>query len=97
MNTHTTPAANRNREHAAILGAGAAACAVCCAGPILGFLAALGIGTATGIALFGLAGLAAAALAAIALSRRRRRRRSAVCTPSPATTPVAAPTVRTPR
>ena len=40
---------NPRKQNAAILGAGAAACAVCCAGPILGFTT-LGIG-AIGFAL----------------------------------------------
>ena len=40
----------RQRDGAAIVGVGAAACAVCCAGPILAFLAAIGLGTAAGFA-----------------------------------------------
>ena len=41
------------KENATIIGVGVAACAACCAGPILGVLAAIGLGTAAGIALFG--------------------------------------------
>ena len=41
------------KESATLVGVGLAACAVCCAGPILGALAALGLGTAAGLALFG--------------------------------------------
>ena len=48
-------------ENAALVGAGVAACAVCCAGPILGFVAALGAGAIAGTLLFGLAGLLIAA------------------------------------
>ena len=40
------------KENTAIMGVGVAACAVCCAGPILGVLAAIGLGTAAGFALF---------------------------------------------
>ena len=41
------------KENAAIVGVGVAACAACCAGPILGFLAAIGLGTAVGFTMFG--------------------------------------------
>lgn len=61
------------KENAAIIGVGVAACAVCCAGPILGVLAAIGLGTAAGFALFGaLAIVVGAAVAAFVLMRRRR-------------------------
>jgi hypothetical protein len=66
-------------EGLGVLGVGAAACAACCAGPILGFLAAIGIGTVAGVALFGLAGLVVAAVA-IPLFVRRRRRTGSTCT-----------------
>jgi len=57
-----------------LIGAGVAACAVCCVGPIAGVLAAIGIGSVAGFALFGLLGLAAAvAIGAVLLLRRRRR------------------------
>lgn len=62
------------KENAAIVGVGVAACAVCCAGPILAVLAAIGLGTAAGFALFGaVAILIGAAVAAAVLVRRRRR------------------------
>ena len=70
---------NKNQD-VALIGAGAAACAVCCAGPILGFLAAIGLGTAAGVAMFGAAGLGIAAIG-IAVLLRRRRRRSPACEP----------------
>jgi len=57
-----------------VLGIGAAACAVCCAGPVLAFLAAASIGTLIGVALFGMFGLAVAAVAVIAYLRRRSGR-----------------------
>ena len=56
-----------------ILGFGVAACAACCAGPILAFLAAIGVGTALGFAVFGVAGLAVALLAIVPIMRRRRQ------------------------
>jgi hypothetical protein len=77
-----------------LVAAGAAACAVCCAGPILGFLAATGIASALGAAVFGVAGLVAVlAVAAVVWLRRRRARR---CTPagSSGPTPVAAPRLK---
>jgi len=82
-------------DGAAIVGVGAAACAVCCAGPILGFLAAIGIGAAAGFAFFGLVGLAIVGAAlGVALHRRRQRRRT-TCSPTPDTVMVEPPTVRT--
>ena len=40
-----------------VVGLGVAACAACCAGPILGFVAATGLFTVAGVATFGAAGL----------------------------------------
>ena len=68
------------KENATILGVGVAACAACCAGPILGVLAAIGLGTAAGFLLVGTVALFVGA-AVIALVVLRRRRRSADCTP----------------
>ena len=65
---------NSKRENATILGVGAVACAACCAGPILAFLAAIGLGTAAGFALFGtLAVVVGVAVAVLVILRRRRR------------------------
>jgi hypothetical protein len=62
------------KENATIFGVGVAACAVCCAGPILGVLAAIGLGTAAGFALFGSLAIAiGAAAVAFVLVRRHRR------------------------
>jgi len=75
-------------ENATFVGVGVAACAVCCAGPILGGLAAIGIGTAAGFALFGAAAvLIGSAVAAMVVVRRRRR--AALC--APAAAPIAVP------
>ena len=60
------------KGNAAIVGVGVAACAVCCAGPILGVLAAIGLGTTVGFASFGtLAVVIGAAAVALAFVRRR--------------------------
>lgn len=63
------------RESTAVIGAGVVACAACCAGPIVGVLAAIGFGTAAGTYLFGLAALVLGAVAAGAILLRRRPRR----------------------
>jgi hypothetical protein len=68
------------KEGAALVGVGAVACALCCAGPILGFLAAIGLGTAAGVAVFGVSAVVVgAAIAAFVIVRRRRR--AASCAP----------------
>ena len=77
-----------NKENATIIGVGVAACAACCAGPILGFLAAIGLGTAAGIALFGTVALLVGA-AAVIFVLVRRRGRTASCQPADAHVPVA--------
>ena len=84
------------KDGAALVGVGAAACAVCCAGPILGLLAAIGLGTAAGFAVFGVVALViGAAIAALVIVRRRRR--TASCAPvAVEPTPVEL-SVRTPR
>ena len=83
------------RDGAALVGVGVAACAVCCAGPILGFLAAIGLGTAVGFAVFGVSALVVgAAIAAFVIVRRRRR--AASCAPVAVESPVEL-SVRTPR
>lgn len=82
------------RDRAAIIGVGGAACAACCAGPILGLLAAIGISTAAGYALFGIAGLIIAGTLAGIVLYRRRRSRTTCRGPAHTVTVVAAPTVR---
>ena len=67
------------KQDIVLIGAGAAACAVCCAGPIVGFLAAIGLGTVLGVAMFGTIGLAVAGVGMIVMLRRRRRQ-TAACT-----------------
>jgi hypothetical protein len=60
------------RQNAGLLGVGAAACVACCAGPLIGFLAAASVATLTTVAVFGVAGLAVPVLAVLAYLRRRR-------------------------
>lgn len=69
-----------------------AACGVCSAAPILGFLSTIGLGTAFGVLRFGLIGLLFAALAIPLLVRRRRRRRASCV--SAESVPVDMPKVR---
>ena len=59
--------ATNRKNGLGVLGVGAAACAACCAGPVLGFLAAAG--------LFTVASVAMAAIVPVALWWLRRRRR----------------------
>ena len=81
-----------------VLGVGAAACATCCAGPVLGFLAATGIASVLGAAVFGIVGLVGVLAVALVLHLRRGRRRPACATPTPTgPVPVDAPTAKAPR
>ena len=77
------------REGAAVVAVGAA-CAVCCAGPIIALVGAIGLGTVLGIRVFGLAGLLVALFAVPVLLQRKRRR----CGDPAAPFPIAAPKVR---
>jgi hypothetical protein len=72
-----------SKDRIGILGVGMAACAVCCAGPILGFLAAAGIGTAIDVAAFGVSGLVVAAAVVLLALRRRRASTSNTVEPVP--------------
>ncbi len=61
-----------------LVGAGAVACVACCAGPVLGFLAAIGLGTAIGVLLWGVGAVVGGALL-VAYVMVRRRRRTVSC------------------
>jgi hypothetical protein len=63
-----------------LVGVGAAACAACCAGPILGFLAATGIASVLGAVIFGAVGLVTVVVVSAVLWQRRRHRQKQ-CTP----------------
>lgn len=77
-----------------VLGVGAAACVACCAGPILGFLAAAGVASVLGAAAFGVAGLLVVlAIAAVLWPRRRHRARQ--CGNAAGPVPLDAPQLKT--
>jgi hypothetical protein len=79
-----------------VLGVGAAACAACCAGPVLGFLAATGVASVLGAVVFGVVGLVAV-LAAAAVLYQRRRRKARHCAPTTGAVPLDAPQLKTRR
>jgi len=74
---------------------GAAACAACCTGPILGFLTAAGIASVAGALIFGVAGLAVVVIVTGAMWIRRLRRRCEPATPGSVSLPE--PELRAPR
>jgi hypothetical protein len=78
-----------NKGDAAIVGVGVVACAACCAGPIVGMLAAVGISSALGFALLGGLALALGATAVVFVVLRRRRRQAVGCASMAETVPVA--------
>jgi antitoxin (DNA-binding transcriptional repressor) of toxin-antitoxin stability system len=71
-----------------VAGIGVAACAACCAGPILGFVAATGLFTVAGIAAFGLVGLLVLVPASLWWYRRHRRAQACASPAEPMTVPV---------
>jgi hypothetical protein len=67
-----------------LVGAGAAACAACCAGPVVGYLAAIGIASVAGVIVFGVLGaLVVVAVAGVFWQRRRRRQQRCPLPTSP--------------
>lgn len=76
-----------------VFGAGAAACAACCAGPILAFLAATGIASILGAVVFGAVGLLVV-LAVAAVIYQRRRRQARRCAPTTGAVPLDAPQLK---
>lgn len=86
---------SQTKENAAIVGVGVAACAVCCAGTILGVVAAIGLGTAAGFALFGAVAVAVGAVSiAFVLVRRRRVAADCAAAETTATVPVELSNIR---
>ena len=61
------------KPNKAVVGIGVAACAVCCVGPILGVLAAIGVSTGVGYAFFGVGAVIVGAAVAVLVVLRRRR------------------------
>lgn len=72
--TTARPVGAGKKEGIAVVGIAAVACAACCAGPVIGFIAALGIGTGLAVAVFGVGGFVVAALGALWLMRRHQAR-----------------------
>jgi hypothetical protein len=63
---------------------------VCCAGPIFAVVAAIGLSTVVGVAIFGVAGLLVALFGVTVLLQRRRRR----CGDPAVPVPIPPPNVR---
>jgi len=83
------------RDGLGIVGIGAAACAVCCAGPVLAFLGGLTIAGLLGAVAVGVAGIVVAAVAGAGwLLVRRRQARRPRCRPASTTSAVAPPALR---
>jgi hypothetical protein len=71
-----------SRDSFKLAGVGAVACVACCAGPLLGFIAAVGVATVLGYVLFGLVAIAVGtALVALVLQARAKRRVTSGTTP----------------
>jgi hypothetical protein len=68
---------------------------VCCAGPIIAFLAAIGLGTAVGAALYGTIAVVVGAVIGVVVVMRRRRRTKACATIPPTSAPVELTATRT--
>lgn len=83
---------NKTKKPFGILGIGAAACVACCAGPIIAFIAATGLLTITGVAVFGTVGLLIAIPGMALIGRRRRHPQS--CAPLDEPVTVATPVRR---
>lgn len=62
----------KKKTDGTVIVVGAAACVACCAGPILAVLAAIGVSTGVGYALFGVGALAIGVAAAAFVIIRRR-------------------------
>ncbi len=79
---------SKGKDAFSVLGVGVAACAACCAGPVLAFLAATGLFTVVGVLVFGLLGLLALVPGVAwwgSLTRRRRQTCAAPGEPVPVT------------
>lgn len=85
------------RDGLGLLGLGVVACAACCAGPILAFVAGLSIAGLASTLAIGLAGLGPAALAAVTwLTVTCRRRGGCRGVATGEAVPVGLPTTREP-
>ena len=80
-----------------VISLGALACVAYCLGPVLGLLAAIGIGAAAGYALFGGVSLIVGVVAVVYVIRRYRQQRSQSGGASSEFIAVEMPTVRSSR
>jgi hypothetical protein len=87
---------DERKEHFGIIGVGAAACAACCAGPILAFLGGLSFAGLASTLLIGTLGLAVFVASGTGYLLVRRRRQTPCATPSTEAVSVAAPTRKPP-
>ncbi len=71
-------------DGAKVTGVAVVACAACCAGPIIAFLGAIGLGTVLGVFLLGAVGLVVAGLGALWWLRRPKRQQKCAASPAPA-------------
>jgi hypothetical protein len=87
---------DERKERFGIIGIGAAACAACCAGPILAFLGGLSLAGLASTLLIGTLGLAVFVSSGAGYLVVRRRRQTACAPPSIEPVSVAAPTRKVP-
>jgi hypothetical protein len=87
------PPGSNTKASPGVLGAGAAACAACCAGPIVGLLAATGIASVLGAVIFGVVGLTIVLAVAAVLYQRHRHQQA--CAPTDGSVRVEAPQLKT--
>jgi hypothetical protein len=84
-------------NNASVIGLGIAACAACCAGPILAVLAAIGLGTVAGFVLFGTITIViGTAIAAFVVILRRRHTQACSSSESSGRVPVELTNTRSP-
>src|SRR5688572_3390682 len=74
-----SPRRRRSREAGGVIGLGVAACAACCAGPILAFRGGVTILGFASTAVIGLGGVAIGFVALVSFLVVRRRRAAAPC------------------
>ena len=86
-----------SRDTRALVSLGGVAGVVCCIGPILAVLGAIGAATAISVAMFGIVGVGVALLAVPAYLRHRRRSGDLRATDMADTVEVPAPTTGRPR
>lgn len=90
-----TAATPRKRDGFGVVGIGLAACAACCAAPIVAFVGGLSLAGAVSSLFIGVSGLLVALLAGVGYVILRQRRTRVACSTAPAgPVPAAAPVRR---